>query len=996
MSVETDQVYCSNNGEIWVAYSSAPFLSKFDGIKWKQFDLESLNLPLNLIIVRENQDGIWLYSHSHKNHLIRYDNAGEWHSYKFEVDFKFCFNPETQNPIVMGKDFISHEFDIKTNQFHPQIKQLINFDIDVPLKDIYLSNITPSEIIVTIYRADESVEVKRGNDFSSSYTYSDKKGENLIGHSSYSIQLKDGTPIIVKEEVFNPIKIIAPSNSPVKFVKLIYLHSNSAVNSEELIPYYFLFETISDKKLHLYQSDFYGNTKLILEDVPADIGKNMTRDHFGRLWICTSSGVCKIDPSQLSFNENRSEMVKGLHVINEDNKGQIWFGGYHSMMLFSRYDGFRLKSQTSSGPVKLHGLLPGTYKDRSGHLYFFSEVSGLVGFNQGRTHEVVLKGHIKPLVGYIFQPLKNDFVALGLLNEGLAIAKLYNFTIDSLRIIGKEKGLKLQNVITLAQDKNERIWMGRTSQGIAVYDPIKDTIFNWMREDYPENGLGALCLNIDENNILWMGTQKGLFCLKDVHLFNIEQNNLFDFAEEFQLPGDPMSTPGFLLNEDKYLIVGTRRAVHFIDKKYNGKRPRVFSLKFGKDLDGSEAEQNAVLKDSKGYLWIGAQTGATRLDLNNLPFDTSETIVMLEYFKADDTEIKLSGNYIGKIPLNKRHLEIGFTASGNPMLHDNLIFDIFLIQSNGDTILQKLNHTDLNFIFEYLPPDSYKLQIVAYKNNVESCNVGYAFVIPAQLTERPLFWILLAILIVTIPGIWLWANSRHKQALLKQQVRLEQSKRERDELKVLALANFFNPHFINNSLHWIQSKYRKDPDTALIIQRLAENVNILFHNSNKGKAYHALGNEMELVKNYLGIQQIRFDMEFDISIEVPLDNDSWKLVYIPSMLLQIHTENAIEKGIRQRKAANCFKTRIKNFPEHLEIYLEDDGIGRKNQQSDKVVLTRKGSTDVMQDLIDVLNQYNKTKLSIQYIDNIFTDELGTPYGTGILIILPKTFIYDIS
>lgn len=130
-------------------------------------------------------------------------------------------------------------------------------------------------------------------------------------------------------------------------------------------------------------------------------------------------------------------------------------------------------------------------------------------------------------------------------------------------------------------------------------------------------------------------------------------------------------------------------------------------------------------------------------------------------------------------------------------------------------------------------------------------------------------------------------------------------------------------------------------------------------------------------------------MEFDISIEVPLDNDSWKLVYIPSMLLQIHTENAIEKGIRQRKAANCFKTRIKNFPEHLEIYLEDDGIGRKNQQSDKVVLTRKGSTDVMQDLIDVLNQYNKTKLSIQYIDNIFTDELGTPYGTGILIILPK-------
>jgi hypothetical protein len=79
----------------------------------------------------------------------------------------------------MGKDFISHEFDIKTNQFHPQIKQLINFDIDVPLKDIYLSNITPSEIIVTIYRADESVEVKRGNDFHPPTLIVTKKGRIL-------------------------------------------------------------------------------------------------------------------------------------------------------------------------------------------------------------------------------------------------------------------------------------------------------------------------------------------------------------------------------------------------------------------------------------------------------------------------------------------------------------------------------------------------------------------------------------------------------------------------------------------------------------------------------------------------------------------------------------------------------------------------------------------------------------------------------------------------
>lgn len=67
------------------------------------------------------------------------------------------------------------------------------------------------------------------------------------------------------------------------------------------------------------------------------------------------------------------------------------------------------------------------------------------------------------------------------------------------------------------------------------------------------------------------------------------------------------------------------------------------------------------------------------------------------------------------------------------------------------------------------------------------------------------------------------------------------ARRERDGLQIQALSNFFNPHFINNALHWVQSRYRRTLlDTTTIIGRLADNVDILYHNTQSGKAHHSL------------------------------------------------------------------------------------------------------------------------------------------------------------
>ncbi len=50
---------------------------------------------------------------------------------------------------------------------------------------------------------------------------------------------------------------------------------------------------------------------------------------------------------------------------------------------------------------------------------------------------------------------------------------------------------------------------------------------------------------------------------------------------------------------------------------------------------------------------------------------------------------------------------------------------------------------------------------------------------------------------------------------------------------------------------------------------------------------------------------------------------------------------------------------------------------------------RKGSTQVMNDLISILNSYNKTKITVVY-DDLINDK---KYGTSVNITLPKNFNY---
>ncbi len=380
--------------------------------------------------------------------------------------------------------------------------------------------------------------------------------------------------------------------------------------------------------------------------------------------------------------------------------------------------------------------------------------------------------------------------------------------------------------------------------------------------------------------------------------------------------------------------------------------------------------------------------------MDQLVFDTSATTIQLISFAAGGQEINIQNHAIGHFPAEHRNISFSFLPSGNDALQDALFYDISIFNEDQDTLYSISQSRDRHVNLAYIPSGQYTIHIVAFKHGVECGSAHYTFRVNRLLKENPWFWTGLSVLVAALLLVWFWSYSTRQRQALHYQIALESARRERDALKAKALGNFFNPHFLNNSLHWVQSRYRKDPETAVLVGRLAQNVDLLFANTRSGQVTHSLRQELTIVENYLRIQEIRFGQGLITHVSLPEENDWLAEVQVPALMVQIHTENAIESGIRNRPGACHFNLDISRDPAGTLITIEDDGRGRPEQQINGES-THNGSTSVMENLIELFNQYNAHPIRVDYEDRILVTD-GVSHGTRVRIYIPTNYRYDFS
>ncbi len=147
----------------------------------------------------------------------------------------------------------------------------------------------------------------------------------------------------------------------------------------------------------------------------------------------------------------------------------------------------------------------------------------------------------------------------------------------------------------------------------------------------------------------------------------------------------------------------------------------------------------------------------------------------------------------------------------------------------------------------------------------------------------------------------------------------------RTRAELSALRSQMNPHFLFNTLHSISAVVRTDPAAAeAALERLGGVLRRLLDVNRLGADHVSLGDEWEIVRDQLALEQLRFGDRLEIVDQV--DSDALDCA-IPVFTLQPLVENAIKHGVARTSEKCTIRIAARVAGDNLELEVADDGPG---------------------------------------------------------------------
>ena len=141
------------------------------------------------------------------------------------------------------------------------------------------------------------------------------------------------------------------------------------------------------------------------------------------------------------------------------------------------------------------------------------------------------------------------------------------------------------------------------------------------------------------------------------------------------------------------------------------------------------------------------------------------------------------------------------------------------------------------------------------------------------------------------------------------------------EAQINNLSAQLNPHFFFNSLNSIKFLVNEDPEAA---RRAIDLLSDLLRNSLYGKDNKLvpLHEELNLVKDYLELEKLRFEERLQVYIVV---DEKGLQKTIPPLSIQTLVENAIKHGIDKRKEGGFIAVKVEQQDDCLQISVQNSG-----------------------------------------------------------------------
>lgn len=155
----------------------------------------------------------------------------------------------------------------------------------------------------------------------------------------------------------------------------------------------------------------------------------------------------------------------------------------------------------------------------------------------------------------------------------------------------------------------------------------------------------------------------------------------------------------------------------------------------------------------------------------------------------------------------------------------------------------------------------------------------------------------------------------------------EQAEYETDrrllEARLKMLSARIEPHFLMNTLANLRYLVRSDAEAA---QEMLDHISDFLRSAleRSRDVESRLEQELQTVRSYLRIMQIRMGKKLNFEIDIP---ETCLPVPVPALILQTLVENCVEHGIDPSEAPGMISIRIEPEGDKVRVQVVDDGAG---------------------------------------------------------------------
>jgi ligand-binding sensor domain-containing protein/two-component sensor histidine kinase len=710
------------------------------------------------------------------------------------------------------------------------------------------------------------------------------------------------------------------------------------------------------------------------------------------LWIATQGkGVYYTSLKKRKFNsylQNRPDLAQtGTHIqaISEDTKGNIWC---------LRRDGIVVldKSGAVTSPFPGFNELDQPFRSVMAN-YLFHDADGGAWVCGG-------KGlyHLSARTNYTWKQVspkdpsgKNlNFIYGYQLKNGRLIFSTYQNGLyelpqgEDLYLVKLQEEFSARNTTTaIYENKDNKVLLANEWNRVVILDPREGRFQQLAGLDF-ENLVYDFLDDTTSDSLTWVGTNAGLYKLLRTNAgYRIEKDPVFP----------NYSINGMLQDANGRLWISTNQSLYWYQPGGDLHR---YSLADG--LPTEEFNFHASCKTADGHFAFGSVNGLTifRPDLIH-PISTMARpmltrILINDEPAPDDLACMLTGatniSFIKKIalPFSQNTLSFWFTARE----YSDPSANCFKFRMEGVDDEWVLNGK-LNYVrYPNLPPGTYTFQVQASNSDEEWSDAIAEIFITIRPAWYQTIWFYALVVLFSLLLAYFYYRYRirrikEKEAVLRREAEYRQ---EVAETKNAILRLQMKPHFIFNSLNSISSYIQnKDINTANdYLVRFSKLIRKILDLADEPLI--ELGDEIELLEQYLLTESMRLERKFTFSIDCDdaLDLDD---TLIPTMILQPFIENAIWHGVAGKDGTGHIQIEFRQEGNQMRCSVEDDGLGRqangkpgkthgKEHESKALGITEKR----LQFLADKTGKPTDLKI----ID--LKDKNGDPAGTRVEVVFP--------